>query len=75
MKRTRWSIALVVSLFSGCGGGGDLPVAPSAEEAKKAIEAAGPGASAKAEPGILKLDGKYGSVEKKIDTPAPASPQ
>jgi hypothetical protein len=66
---------LIVSVFSlGCGSGGDLPVAPSAEEAKKALDAAGPDAAAKAEPGLLKQDGKFGGVEKKVNSPAPASP-
>jgi len=65
---------IVSALALGCGGGGDLPVAPTAEEAKKALDAAGPDASAKAKPGLLKQEGKFGRVEKKVNTPAPASP-
>jgi hypothetical protein len=65
---------VTVGLCAGCGGGGDLPVAPTAEEAKKAMEAAGPDAAAKAEPGVLKKKGKFGETTKKVDTPAPASP-
>lgn len=68
-------VGLIVSVLSlGCGSGGDLPVAPSADEAKKAMDAAGPDAAAKAEPGLLKQPGKFGEVEKKVNSPAPASP-
>jgi len=66
---------LALSISFGCGGGGELPVAPTAEEAKKALDAAGPNAAAKAEPGVLKFENKYGAVEKKVDAPAPAKPQ
>ncbi len=69
------AVGLITSALSlGCGSGGDLPVAPTAEEAKKALEAAGPDAAAKAEPGLIKQEGKFGGVEKKVNTPAPASP-
>lgn len=66
---------LALSISFGCGGGGDLPVAPTAEEAKKALDAAGPNAAAKAEPGVLKIENKFGTVEKKVNSPAPATPQ
>lgn len=70
------SAGLIASTFAliGCGGGGDLPVAPTAEEAKKALDAAGPNASAKAAPGLIKQEGKFGNIEKKVNSPAPASP-
>lgn len=69
------AFGLILTVLSlGCGSGGDLPVAPSAEEAKKALDAAGPDAAAKAEPGLLKQPGKFGEVEKKVNSPAPASP-
>jgi len=76
MKIVRYVSVSVVTLglFSGCGGGGDLPVAPSAEEAKKALDAAGPDAAAKAQPGIIKQEGKFGSTETKVNAPTPASP-
>lgn len=76
MRFARHAFAgLIASALSlGCGGGGDLPVAPSAEEAKKALDAAGPDAAAKAQPGLIKQEGKFGETEKKVNAPSPASP-
>jgi hypothetical protein len=65
---------LTLGLFAGCGDSGELPSAPTAAEAKAALDAAGSDGSVSTTPGVIKSEGKFGGSEKKVSSPTPAKP-